>query len=104
MRSAMVPIPALLLAAIAVGAAAISTIGTKSAIGSNGAGLNRLGLTVQGLVLISKVYPPPGDRATATVPTLPLAPERFSTRTDCPSVVCNPVAIRRARKSAEPPA
>ena len=51
----MVRRPALLFAAIAVGAAAISTMGTKSAIGSNGGGLNRLGLTMKELVLMSRV-------------------------------------------------
>jgi hypothetical protein len=51
----------------------------------------------------SRVWPSGRARATAAEPTLPEAPERFSTTTGWPRDRCKGSATARARMSVEPP-
>lgn len=64
-----------------------------------------LGLMAKVSVIpIVSVYPSPGARAAAWVPTLPLAPGRFSTTTAWPSTGVSACAAARLITSVMPPA
>src|SRR6478609_4338684 len=51
----------------------------------------------------NNVYPSAGARAAASAPTVPPAPERFSTTTGWPRASCKPVAVMRVMTSTAPP-
>src|ERR1044071_9647034 len=51
----------------------------------------------------NNVYPSAGARAAASAPTVPPAPERFSTTTGWPRASCKPVAVMRVMMSTAPP-
>src|SRR3954471_18254407 len=53
--------------------------------------------------LMSSVCPSASARATASAPTFPPAPGRFSTITDCPSARCSRSPTALASTSARPP-
>src|SRR5262249_41740181 len=76
----------------------------KSARGSNGGFLWRLGLTVNVVPsAASSVCPSGADRATVSAPRLPAAPGRFSTMKGCLSVADSLSAMARATRSTEAP-
>ena len=56
------------------------------------------------LLPITKVYPSGAARATASAPTLPFAPTRFSTTTGWPRLSESFCATTRAARSEPPPA
>jgi len=56
------------------------------------------------LLPITNVYPSGAERATASAPTLPFAPTRFSTTTGCPKPSESFCATTRAARSEPPPA
>ena len=62
-----------------------------------------LGLTTKDADTTSSVWPSAAALATASVPVMPFAPGRFSTKNDCPVWTASCCAISRAITSGAPP-